>query len=195
MKKIILFFAIMLALFLIPNVRADGYTVNVTFWTDTGMTTHYYNSFLYVYLQNSICNAYGLNCTYECRHSDYPFGTATIENVTGGKVWQFWILQGGSFDNETSCPRVIPNPQIWSQFDEKLISSDLNLNYYINTSSLVKSKPPVIDFYLYANVIFWIVALIIVLYAGKLSGSGWVALIAFVVMVIIKLLLATAGIL
>ena len=76
-----------------------------------------------------------------------------------------------------------------------MISSDLNLNYYINTSSLVKSKPPVIDFYLYANVIFWIVALIIVLYAGKLSGSGWVALIAFVVMVIIKLLLATAGIL
>jgi len=189
MNKIM--YALFGLLLTLTSVYAVNYTVNVSFWEDTGMTQNYINEFLYVYVQHKVCQSYelgGLNCTYECRNGRYASATATIENITGGLVWDFYILQPASFDNETACPRKI-NPIIDYQFDQKIVNSNLDLDYFLNETVLPTPSSTTFNFSTWLTVGWWILTLIVVIVAGYYSGNGWVGLIAFVIMVILKLLL------
>jgi hypothetical protein len=191
MRKILYILPLILTLLTLSSVHADNYQVNISFWQDMEMTSPYINEFMYVYTQHRTCQSYelgGLNCTYECRHGRYASATATIDNVTGGLVWDFLILQPASFDNDTACPRKI-NPIIDYQFDQKVISSNASYNYFLNATVLPEPSPTSFSFSTYLNIGYWILTLIVIVVAGYYTNNGWACLIAFVVMVIIKLLL------
>jgi len=190
MKKILLIPTI-LVLLTLTSVFAENYSINVSFFTDTEATQNYINEFMYVYVQHKNCQSYelgGLNCTYECRHGRYASATARIENITGGLVWDFFILQPASFDNETACPRKI-NPIIDYQFDQKIINSNGSYNYFLNETILPTPTSRLFNWSLWLNVGYWILVIVVVVLAGYFSNNGWVGLIVFVIMVIIKLLL------
>lgn len=190
LKKI---YPVILLLLTLTSVYAVDYSVNVSFFTDVEATNPYINEFLYVYVQHRVCQSYyagGLNCTYECRNGRYESGMATIDNVTGGLVWDFYILQPASFDNDTACPRKI-NPIIDYQFDQKVVNSNLDLDYFLNETVLPTPSSTVFNFGTYLTVGYWILTLVVVIVAGYYSGNGWIGLIAFVIMVILKLLLFT----
>lgn len=190
MKKLILPTIVSLLLLTVISVNAQN-QVNVSFWQDLDMTTPYVNEFMYVYLRHKVCQSYelgGLNCTYDCLHGRYASGTAIINDIPSGLVWDFLIIQPASFDNDTSCPRVT-DPLIHHQFDQKIVSSNLSLDYYLNETEIVTEDQFTFNFSTYLNVGYWVLTLIVVVVAGYYSGNGWIGLIVFVVMVIIKLLL------
>jgi len=187
-KEIYFLITILLTL---NSVYAIGYTVNVSFFQDQEATTPYINEFMYVYVQHKYCQSYelgGLNCTYECRHGRYTSGTAIIENVTDGLVWDFYILQPASFDNDTACPRKV-NPIIDYQFDQKVITENGSFEYFLNETVLPTPSSTTFNFTTWLTVGYWILTLIVVVVAGYYSGNGWVGLIAFGIMIILKLIL------
>jgi hypothetical protein len=189
MKKLMVI-PITVLLLTLTSVFAQ-HQVNVSFWEDTGMTDPYINEFLYIYLQHKTCQSYymgGLNCTYDCRHGRYTSGTATVNNVTNDLVWDFYILQPASFDNDTACPRLI-NPIIHYQFDQKIITGNASYDYFLNETVLPTPTDTTFNWSTWLNIGYWILTLIIVVVAGYYSGNGWVGVLAFVIMIIIKLLL------
>jgi len=189
MRKIM--YALMGILLTLTSVYAVGHTINVSFFQDQEATQPYINEFMYVYVQHKYCQSYefgGLNCTYDCRHGRYTSGMAVIENVTDSLVWDFFILQPASFDNDTACPRKI-NPIIDYQFDQKVITQNGSFNYFLNETALPIPTSTLFNFSTWLTIGWWILTLIVVIVSGYYSGNGWVGLITFVIMVILKLLL------
>lgn len=191
MRKIVYMLPLALLLLSMSPVLADNYTINVSFFTDSDATQPYINEFLYVYARHKTCQSYylgGINCTYDCRHGRYASGTAIVENITGELVWDFYILQPASFDNETACPRKI-NSIIDFQFDQKIVSANGSYDYLLNETVLPKPTSFTFDWTTWLVVGYWVLVVVVVVGAGYFSNNGWVALIVFVIMVIIKLLL------
>jgi hypothetical protein len=197
MKKIALM-SFALLLFSAFPVLAQEHHVNVSFWQDMDMTTPYLNEFLYVYLRHKTCQSYylgGINCTYECRNGRYVSGTANIDEIPTGQVWDFFILQPASFDNDTACPRKV-NPVIDIQFDQKLINANDSYDYFLNETEIqARTTSYTFNFRSWLNIGYWIIVIAVVGGTAYYT-AGWIApLIIFIVLIIIKLLLASAGIL
>jgi hypothetical protein len=99
-----------------------------------------------------------------------------------------------TLNNDTGCPDKVENYNFWSTVQSSLyVNNNKEYNYYINITMRQDSPNQyfwnMINFKALLSILVFIVILVLTAFIGKWSQSGVVALIAFVILLLIKIIL------